>query len=252
MTDTPYIAEVASLIGDPARANMLSALKDEGVLSATDLAHVAGIAPNTASGHLAKLAAARMVTVERRGRHRYYGLAYHEVAETLEVLEALAVRTAPRFRPKSRQDDANRYARSCYDHLAGRLGVRLSEALVQLDYIERKTDGFSLSGSGEKAFAAFSIDIGALKAKRRRMLRACPNWSEDTVHLGGALAASLFQRFCELGWLRKKRGNRIVLLTPKGRTALRQHFTAGMLRLEDRGQISRRHCALRVPAPSWR
>ena len=126
MIDVPYIAEVASLIGDPARANMLSALKDAPVLSATELAHVAGVAPNTASGHLAKLTQARMVTVTRQGRHRYYRLACDEVADALEALEALAVSAAPRQRRPGPRDDSIRFARTCYDHLAGRVGVKLA------------------------------------------------------------------------------------------------------------------------------
>ena len=128
MADIPYIAGAAALIGDPSRANMLSALKDDGVLSATELAHVADVAPNTASGHLVRLTEAGMVTVECKGRHRYYSLACHEVAEALEALEALSANIAPRHRPRSHNDDSIRYARSCYDHLAGKLGVRLAEA----------------------------------------------------------------------------------------------------------------------------
>ena len=224
MVDIPYIAEAAAIIGDPARANMLSALKDDGVLSATELAHVAGVAPNTASGHLAKLTEIRMVTVECKGRHRYYSLACHEVAEALESLEALAANIAPRNRPRSRHDSAIRYARSCYDHLAGRLGVRLAESLVQLDYVARTPDGFALSERGETAFVAYGIDLDALKATRRRLVRRCPDWSESQAHLGGALGAKLFELFCDLSWLRRQRGTRAVFITPKGKSAFRKHF----------------------------
>ena len=165
-----------------------------------------------------------MVTVERKGRHRYYSLACHEVAEALEALEALAASIAPRHRPGSHHDDAIRYARSCYDHLAGRLGVRLAEALAQLQFIERTPDGFALLDRGETAFVALGIDIDALKAKRRRLVRRCPDWSERQAHLGGALGAELFERFCDLGWLRRQSGTRAVSVTPKGKTALRKHF----------------------------
>jgi len=224
MVDMPYIAESAALIGDPARANMLSALKDDGVLSATELAHVAGVAPNTASGHLARLTEAGMVTVECKGRHRFYRLTCHEVAEALEALEALAASIAPRHRPRSHHDDSIRYARSCYDHLAGRLGVRLAEALAQLQFIEHTPDGFALLDRGKTAFVALGIDIDALKTKRRRLVRRCPDWSEQQAHLGGALGAKLFEQFCDLGWLRRQRGTRAVSLTPKGKSALRKHF----------------------------
>ena len=224
MIDIPYIAEAAALIGDPGRANMLSALKDDGVLSATELGHVAGVAPNTASGHLARLTEAGMVTVECKGRHRYYSLACHEVAEALEALEALAANIAPRHRPRSHHDEAIRYARSCYDHLAGRLGVRLAEALARLQFIEHTPDGFALLDRGETAFVTLGIDIEALKAKRRRLVRRCPDWSERQAHLGGALGAQLFEQFCDLGWLRRQRGTRAVSVTPKGKSALRKQF----------------------------
>ncbi len=224
MVDLPYIAEAAALIGDPARANMLSALKDDGVLSATELAHVAGVAPNTASGHLSKLVDARMIKVERKGRHRFFTLASPEVADALESLEALAENTVPRHRPKNPQDNEIRYARSCYDHLAGSLGVQLAQALVRLEYIDETTHGFDLLVKGADAFTALGINLDALKAKRRCLLRACPDWSERHVHLGGALGARLFEHFCEHGWLRRRRGNRAVAVSPKGRTAFRETF----------------------------
>ena len=224
MVDIPYIAESAALIGDPARANMLSALKDDGVLSATELAHVAGVAPNTASGHLARLTEAGMVTVECKGRHRFYSLTRHEVAEALEALEALAASIAPRQRPRSHHDEPIRYARSCYDHLAGRLGVRLAEALAQLQFIKHTPDGFALLDKGATAFVTLGIDIDALKAKRRRLVRRCPDWSEQQAHLGGALGAELFEQFCDRGWLRRQRSTRAVSVTPKGKSALREHF----------------------------
>lgn len=224
MVDRPYIAEVAALIGDPARANMLSALKDDGLLSATELSHVAGVAPNTASGHLAKLGAAGLVVVERRGRHRYYALACHEVADALEALEALAARAAPRSRVKAPPKDAVRYARSCYDHLAGSLGVALAEALRRRGYIVGADEDLAVSRKGAAAFDALGIDVAALASGRRRLLRACPDWSERRAHLGGALGAALFERFRELGWLRRRKDSRALSLTPQGRDALRARF----------------------------
>jgi len=224
MVDIPFIAEAAALIGNPARANMLLALKDDGVLSATELSQVAGVAPNTASGHLAMLTEARMLKVERKARHRYYRLACGEVAEALEALEALAENTAPRHRPRSAHDDAVRYARSCYDHLAGNIGVRLNQALVQLGYIQDAPDGFHLLETGELAFAAFGIDLNPLKAQRRNLLRRCPDWSEGKAHLGGALGARLFEKLCENDWIKRQKGFRAVSVTPEGKIALREHF----------------------------
>lgn len=224
MVDIPYIAEAAALIGDPARANMLSALKDDGALSASELAQVAGVAPNTASGHLSRLLAAGMVSVESRGRHRYFRLASGDVADTLESLEALAERLTPRHRPNGAKDAEVRYARSCYDHLAGRLGVELSHALVKLGYIDKPARGFEVSPGGGAAFLALDIDLDALKARRRRLIRSCPDWSEGQVHLGGSLGAALFNHFLEQGWLERQRTGRGIVVSPKGRTRFREEF----------------------------
>jgi DNA-binding transcriptional ArsR family regulator len=224
MVNIAYIAEAAALIGDPARANMLSALKDDGVLSAAQLANIAGVAPNTASGHLAKLTEAGMVTFEAKGRHRFYTLASPEVADTLEAIEALASDLTPRRAPRGRQDDAMLYARCCYDHLAGNVGVKLTDGLVKANFIERIEDGFIVPAEGKKAFASLGVDIDAIKTKPRRFIRSCSDWSEHKPHLGGALAANLFQRFCDLDWFRRKKGTRAVLVRPEGKAALRKHF----------------------------
>jgi DNA-binding transcriptional ArsR family regulator len=225
MIDIPYIAEAAALIGDPARANILSALKDDGVLSATELAYVAGVAPNTASGHLSRLTEADFVRVERRGRHRFYRLACHEVAEALESLEALAARTSPRVPLPGPQASRIRNARSCYDHLAGRVGVKLVESLVGLGYIKATHDDFVLLKRGEKAFTELGVDFQALRSNRRRLTRRCPDWSEQNAHLGGALGAALFSQFTKRGWMRSDGDSRAVTVTPKGKTALRRHFS---------------------------
>lgn len=224
MADIPYIAEVAALIGDPARADMLLALKNAGVISATELAHVAGVAPNTASGHLAKLTQARLIAVERQGRHRYYRLASAQVAEALEALETLAVSAAPRTPPPQVRDGAVRFARSCYDHLAGHLGVKLTWALVNQGALAASEDGFALTKSGEALFTDLGIDFAALRARRRPLLRSCLDWSERRPHLGGALGASLLARLSALGWIRRKSGTRVVSVTSRGRQAFRDRF----------------------------
>ena len=224
MIDIPYIAEVAALIGDPARANMLSALKDDGVLTATELAHIAGVAPNTASGHLAKLAQAGLVVVESKGRHRYYRLAGTHVAETLEALEELAVHAAPRSRSPGLRDESIRFARVCYDHLAGDVGIRLAGALMGLGYLKPVEGDFRLSRKGEVALAKFGMRFDQLKATRRPLVRSCLDWSGRRPHLGGALGASLFARFSELGWLRRRRNTRAVSITNRGREGFRDWF----------------------------
>lgn len=224
MADIPYIAEVAALIGDAARADMLLSLKDDGVLSASELAHVAGVAPNTASGHLAKLTQARLIAVERQGRHRYYRLASPEVAEALEALEVLAVKAASRARPPQGREDAIRFARSCYDHLAGELGVKLTWALVDQGHLVAEDDNLAFGFGGEAVFADLGIDLAALRAKRRPLVRSCLDWSERRPHLGGALGADLLARLVTLGWIERQAGTRAVRVTGRGRQAFRDRF----------------------------
>ncbi len=224
MADGPNIAEVASLIGDPARANMLSALKDDNSLTATELAHIAGVAPNTASGHLARLVAAKMVTVERAGRHRHFRLASREIADVLEALESIAGGTPPRCRTQDRRNNSLRAARSCYDHLAGRLGVQLTLSLVALGYLAATGTGFTLRKKGRLAFADMGINMDELLTSRRPLTRQCLDWSERQPHLGGALGAGLFSRLCDLGWLRRDEHTRAVFVTPRGRQGFKQRF----------------------------
>jgi DNA-binding transcriptional ArsR family regulator len=224
MVDIADLTLAASLMADPARANMLSALKDEGALSATDLAHVAGVAPNTASGHLAKLREAGLVSVHRSGRLRYYRLAGSQVAAILEALEALAGQIAPAKLATVRGGTELRFARSCYDHLAGRLAVELADALVGRGILRRSSSGFALRPDGREALADLGVDMKGLDSRRRPLLQCCPDWSEGRVHLGGALAAKLLDHFCEQGWLIRTKGKRAVLLSPAGKRALRRHF----------------------------
>lgn len=225
MVEGLYIAEVAALIGDPARANILSALKDERALTATELAHVAGVSPQTASGHLSKLTEARLVAVSRQGRHRYYRLANRHVAEALEALMMLAATSTPRRRPRGPQDDAVRYARSCYDHLAGQLGVALTWSLVDLGHLRPDDDSFALTKKGETALGAFGIDADTLRRRRRPLTRHCLDWSERRPHLGGALGAALLTRMQELDWVKRAPGTRAVTLTAAGRRGLRDTFS---------------------------
>jgi DNA-binding transcriptional ArsR family regulator len=224
MVDITDIAQVAALLGDPARANILFALKDDGALSATELAHVAGVAPNTASGHLARLKEVDLISVRRSGRWRYYRLARPEVAHILEDLEALAALIAPPKRASARSDPAIRYARRCYDHLAGTLRVRLTDALVDLRYLKRTSGGFAILDEGRSALAALGIELEGPKPTRRPLVRRCPDWSEGRAHVGGVLAAALFEHFVQQGWLRPKGGERAVELTPDGKLAFREHF----------------------------
>lgn len=214
------LSMVASLIGDPARANMLQALMDGRALTAKELAWLAGVAPQTASGHLGQLTRGGLLEVAVQGRHRYFRLAGPEVAAAVESLLALA-EARPlerRFRPRVQED--LRQARTCYDHLAGRLGVAIHDALMDGGHLAVEAGGYGLSASGQAVFAALGVDPAAGGKARRAALRPCLDWSERRPHLAGSLAAALLCRCGEAGWITRRKDSRAVVLTPEGRGAL--------------------------------
>lgn len=220
MADAPYIAEVAALVGDPARANILMALMDGRALTATELAYVAGVTPQTASGHLSRLTEGRLLVVERQGRHRYFRVASPEVARLVEALSLVAVAGPPRHRPASRIDAALREARTCYDHLAGRLGVALADALIASGHVILDRDGGELTAEGAEFLGGFGVDLDAARRRRRMFCRPCLDWSERRPHLAGAVGAALASRCFELGWFERIRDSRALRLTATGRAGL--------------------------------
>jgi DNA-binding transcriptional ArsR family regulator len=224
MTSQPSIAEVAALVGNPARANVLMALLDGRALTATELAYVAGVSPQTASGHLAKLADAQLLTVAKQGRHSYYRLASPLIGRMLEGIMAVAADGPPRYRPRWRGDDALRTARTCYDHLAGRLGVALADALVAREQVVLSDDGGEVTRDGERFLAGFGIDVRAMTPAKRAFCRPCLDWSERRPHLAGAVGAALATRCFELGWIARVRDTRAVTIPPKGRRGFADTF----------------------------
>lgn len=224
MIEGPYIAEAAALIGDPSRATMLSAMMDGRARTATELAYASGITPQTASGHLAKLADARLIAVEKQGRHRYYRLANEHVAQVLESLAVLAVHGAPRHRPTGPRDDAMKLARTCYDHLAGRLGVALTNAMLERGVIEHREDSFEITAKGRDDLSGFGLDLDAIDRSRRAQASRCLDWSERTPHLGGALGAAILVEVEERNWISRKKGSRAVTVTRRGRDELKKVF----------------------------
>lgn len=220
MNDEPYIAEAAALIGDPARANMLSALMTGRAATATELAGVAGVSAATASAHLTKLVAGGLLAVEKQGRHRYYRLAGAEVAQALEALSALSSGGARRLRRPGPRDAEMRRLRTCYDHLAGEVAVALAERMCALGWMAEGERDFDLTEAGRAGFAEFGIDVAALGAGRRALARRCLDWSERRAHLGGALGARVLTRFVELGWVARPPIGRTARLTPVGVAAL--------------------------------
>lgn len=227
MSTPARFSEIASLLGDPARAAMLHALMDGRALTASELARVAGIAPSTASGHLARLVEAALLRVARQGRHRYYRLASSAVARLMESVMQVAALARP---PAANivvgpRDAALRAGRTCYDHLAGRLGVSLAETLVSLGAVELSDDAGLLTPAGEERLRAIGIDVAALlegcgRRSARMICRPCLDWSERRPHLAGALGAAICAHCFDRHWIRRVEGSRAVTLTPKGRQAL--------------------------------
>jgi len=222
MKDGPNIAKVASLLGDPARAEALAALLTDRALTATELASISGVTRQTMSAHLAKLLDARLVAVEPQGRHRYFRLADEDVAGLLESLMGVAFRTGAVRLVSGPREPALRKARVCYDHLAGELGVLLYEAIVRKDLLEAAADGLRPNAAGVAWFRGLGIDAVAAQRERRALCRACMDWSERRHHLAGSLGAALLRRVCELGWARRLKSSRVVQFSPRGEIAFRK------------------------------
>lgn len=220
----PDIAPLAAMLGDPARANMLTALMSGKALTAGELAKEAGVLPQTASSHLAKMREMGLLIGRKQGRHRYYALRDHEVAEMLEGLMSLAAGgggTRTRTGPK---EPALRDARTCYDHLAGAQAVAMLDGLIARGAMRNEDDSPALTENGIALFEGFGIDIAALRAGRRPVCRACLDWSERRFHLGGALGAAVLTRILELGWATREDGSRAVRFTNSGLAQFREMF----------------------------
>lgn len=218
------LAEVAALIGDVARANILSALMDGRALTASELAWHSGVSAPTASGHLSKLTEASLIAVARQGRHRYYRLASPEVAQAIEALMAVASFGPSRHRPVGPKDVALRRARTCYDHLAGRLGIALADTLTERRYIVLSDSAGALTDEGRRFFCDFGIDPEQGPTRGRALCRTCLDWSERRPHLAGRLGSALCTRLFDLGWVERIRDSRALAITPTGEKGLAETF----------------------------
>jgi DNA-binding transcriptional ArsR family regulator len=231
MTTNASFAEVAALAGDPARAGMLHALLDGRALTASELARVAGIAPQTASGHLSRLTRAGLIAVHKQGRHRYHRLASAAVAQMMEgIMQVAALANPTRARMFiGPRDMALRQARTCYDHLAGRLGVALADAMVAAGHVELADDAGLLTESGIALLKHAGLDVERIsmtngRRSKRVLCRPCIDWSERRPHLAGALGAALCAHCLAKGWIRRIDGTRAVAITRKGEQGLRDVF----------------------------
>ena len=226
MKDGPDIALLGSLIGDPARANMLTALMSGKALTASELAAEAGITMQTASSHLKKLEAADMLRQRKQGRHRYFSLADDDVGALLEAMMGLAAnrgltrtRTGPR-------DPALRKARVCYNHLAGELAVKMYDDLLSKGFMDEAGDDISLTERGEEFFGHFGIDLEPLTRSRRPLCKSCLDWSARRTHLAGSLGTALLNRIYELGWAVRDESSRIIMFSPNGERQFLKQFSA--------------------------
>jgi DNA-binding transcriptional ArsR family regulator len=223
MVAAANLVEVAALVGDTARATMLNALMGGQSLTATELAYCANVSRSTASGHLSKLVAARLLTVIRDRRFSYYRIASPLVATMLESMKVVAaIEVPPRRHPRSANDEALRFARSCYDHLAGRVGVAVTDALVAMGHIVLTDEGGEVTSSGGHFLSAFGAD---LRPRTRRIFcQPCLDWSERRYHLKGLVGARILDRLLELGWLKCVSDSRALQLTSSGKAGLSETF----------------------------
>lgn len=224
MKSGPDITTIAALLGDPARANMLTALSAGQALTAGELAREAGVTAQTASSHLGKLSAASLIEGRKQGRHVYYALSGPDVAGVLEALTGLAERTGHTRVRTGPREPALRRARVCYDHLAGDLGVALLDSLTARKMIVGTGESLVLSEAGETFMTALGLDVPALSSLRRPLCKGCLDWSVRRSHLAGALGAALLSRFYALGWAQREAGTRVVSFSPRGLEAFREIF----------------------------
>jgi DNA-binding transcriptional ArsR family regulator len=230
MADEPNIAMSAALIGDPTRAAILLALFDGRAQPAGALAYAANVTAQVASNHLARLVAGDLLAVEKQGRHRYYRLANARVAGALEALSALAAPVRSIERPRSPKARELRFARCCYDHLAGRVGVAIAETLerrgVLTDASGADPDSklYDVSEDGRRWLRDLGVETDLIKRARRGLARRCLDWTERRHHIAGPLARMLFTHFCAQGWLAREGGTRAVRVRPKGEKAFRERF----------------------------
>jgi DNA-binding transcriptional ArsR family regulator len=219
------IAQIGAVLGDMGRAAMLSALLEGRALTARELADCAGITPQTASTHIARLVDAGLIRAERQGRHHYHRLASPDIAHMIEAMHVagagIPTRMTRRIGPS---DEAMRLARSCYDHLAGRLGVALADSMAQRHGIHIDLGGVHLTETGAGLLTDWGIDVPSLRAGKRAFCRTCIDWSERRAHLAGALGAAILERSLALGWVRRRSGTRALALSPGGQLGFAKVF----------------------------
>ncbi|MFP7494398.1 helix-turn-helix domain-containing protein [Terribacillus saccharophilus] len=224
MSVSPNIAALTSLLTENSRATILAALMDGKFHTASELAYMAAIKPQTASFHLGKLLENGIVITEKQGRFRYFRLANDEVAHTLEIFMSISPPPEVRSLRQSSQLKRLENARTCYDHLAGRVSVQLTDIMQREDYIARNEREFIVTSKGEVFFKELGVDIKSMAKKRRSFSHTCLDWSERSHHVGGALGNGLLQRYTELGWIESGAASREVRITAAGKIGFNDFF----------------------------
>jgi DNA-binding transcriptional ArsR family regulator len=228
MVAAANLVEVAALVGDTARATMLAALMSGQALTGSELAALARVSRSTASEHLSKLVEARLITLMRMGRYSYYRISSPLVAQMMEsIIAVAAIETPPRYTPRSIHDEGLRFARTCYDHLAGRLAVAIADSLIKKGHLVLTDDGGELTPTGFSFLVDFGADISSKSHSQRCFCRPCLDWSERRYHVAGRVGMEMWRRFLDLGWVKRRRETRAVRLTPLGQVGLAKVFDIG-------------------------
>lgn len=218
------IGYITSLIGDPVRTNILWTLLDGRAYTATELAISADTSPQNISMHLSKLIRADLLTVESQGRHKYYRFSRPEVAYAIEAIGNLIPNEKYKKIASNQDNSAVRYCRTCYDHLAGKVGVLITEALLKQKIIELNTCTYNVTKKGDQFFSKLEINIGDLKKYRRAFAKPCLDWSERKHHLAGSLGAALLDKMLSLDYFRRTKNSRAIVITSKGQLHLYDRF----------------------------
>ena len=216
--------QVTALIGEPVRAAIMWALMDGRSMNATELAITTDTTQQNLSMHLTKLLKANLLSVENLGRYRYYKFARKEIAYAIEAMAVLIPQSIAKERIVELNEPSVLYCRTCYDHLAGKIGVAITDSLIKQKIIIFNNDVLDLSNKGKKWFSDLGIDIGELKQQRRSFLRLCLDWSERRHHIAGSLAAAFLDKMLLFDWIRRTKHSRIIVITSKGQKAFFDHF----------------------------
>lgn len=228
MNINPNLPALAGIISDPSRAAILTSLLDDRFYSAGELASIAKIKPQTASFHLSKLLEENLITAVKQGRHRYFRLQNQEVARIIETLLTLTPPARVNSLKQSVEDKAIRNARTCYDHVAGYLGVQLADSLIKKGYIADTQDGFKLTEEGVTFCTSFGIDLNVMRKKRRSFCHKCLDWSERKFHIAGAVGNALLERFIDLNWIQRQPNTRALVITNIGKREFMEKFSIDM------------------------